>query len=321
MREELIRLRQQTEAQRHELDRLIDRDQNVDEPQGDVGVRLVNALIEGLQLVQIESKPPKFENESRNPCEFIQSLEKYFSIKRVRNDTKLNVVESALEGRARAWFETQRDNFHGYDEFKDGFLREFYSVPIKVKIKTDWLSKRMDSNQGNLQSFFLDQLKTAQYFIPKMESYAVHFCIIQQMPFRTREALVAVDFSDMSKVLQALAQLDATYAERKSNQKESFDSLSRSWNNNLGHGTGSRERQGPRISRIRQSVCVCNSNRGQERANVSGVNINDHDQNYPTNYQSHVNQPVKLPNLSLPPPSFALDDRSDIHISRGNNLN
>ena len=141
------------------------------------------------------------------------------------------------------------------------------------------------------------------------------------MPFRVREALVAVDFSDMSKVLQALAQLDATYAERKSNQKESFDSLSRSWNNNLGHGTGSRERQGPRISRIRQSVCVCNSNRGQERANVSGVNINDHDQNYPTNYQSHVNQPVKLPNLSLPPPSFALDDRSDIHISRGNNLN
>ena len=279
MREELIRLRQQTEAQRHELDRLIDRDQNVDEPQGDVGVRLVNALIEGLQLVQIESKPPKFENESRNPCEFIQSLEKYFSIKRVRNDTKLNVVESALEGRARAWFETQRDNFHGYDEFKDGFLREFYSVPIKVKIKTDWLSKRMDSNQGNLQSFFLDQLKTAQYFIPKMESYAVHFCIIQQMPFRTREALVAVDFSDMSKVLQALAQLDATYAERKSNQKESFDSLSRSRNNNLGHGSGNRERQGPSISRIRQSVCVCNSNRGQERANISGVNINDHDYN------------------------------------------
>ena len=66
-----------------------------------------------------------------------------------------------------------------------------------------------------------------------MESYEVHFCIIQQMPFRVREALVAVDFSDLSKVLQALAQLDATYTKRKSNQKEAFDSLGRSRNNNL----------------------------------------------------------------------------------------
>ena len=74
MRGEIIRLRQQTEMQRYELDRLRDRERNVNEPQGVSCARLVNALIEGLQSIQIESKPPKFENESRNPIEFIQSF-------------------------------------------------------------------------------------------------------------------------------------------------------------------------------------------------------------------------------------------------------
>ena len=61
-------------------------------------------------------------------------------------------MESALEGRARAWFETQRDNFQGYDEFKDRFLREFYSVPIKVKIKTDRMYSKSQTVNRSSQS-------------------------------------------------------------------------------------------------------------------------------------------------------------------------
>ena len=96
MCKELIRLHQQTEARRNELARLRDQDQYVDEPQVDIGVRLVNVLIEGLRLVQIESRPLKVANELRNLHEFIQSPEKYLAIERVRNDSKLNIVESAF---------------------------------------------------------------------------------------------------------------------------------------------------------------------------------------------------------------------------------
>ena len=97
---------------------------------------------------QFDIKMPIFSNEiERNPKEFIQELEKFFRIKNIKDNKKISGVESALMGKAQYWFHLQ-GNFASYDEFKNAFITEFYSIPTQVKVKSAWASRRYQSQDG-----------------------------------------------------------------------------------------------------------------------------------------------------------------------------
>ena len=280
-------------------------------------------MIEGLQAIHIDSKPPKFDNESQNPCEFLEAIEKYFITKRVQNKNKLNVLENALEERAKIWFAIQKNDLVDYESFKTRFLEEFYSIPIKVKIESNWLAKRFDPTRGNLQSYFLQQIKEAQYFLPKMESYEVNFIIVQQMPIRVREALVTVDYSSMDKVLQALAQLDATFIDKNNIQKKSYNKSNQSPSQSGNyHGIDNRDRQNVRSSHVRRdlnSVCCCTSSvNGQHYVDVTQCSFPGQNIGYRQN--QHLCPKLKLPNFSIPPPTFTSESNQN-PSERENSLN
>ena len=91
--------------------------------------------MDNLCAPNVEAKPPKFD-DTRNLNEFLGRLEKCYNIKSIPDNGRLNVLDSALEGRSKAWLETQRCTLLNFDDFKDKFLAEFYSVPIRVKTKS-----------------------------------------------------------------------------------------------------------------------------------------------------------------------------------------
>ena len=176
-------------------------------------------------------------------------------------------------------------------------------------MKTNWLSQRFDPNQGNLQTFFLNQVKEAKYFVPKMESYEVNFSIVQQMPIRVREALVAIDFSDMNKGLQALSQLDATHAEKSLNQKTIRNNTSSSLRHHNSQNHDNRDRNKVFTSRIRADMCgICccaRSDSGKNRvdradSDRTGKHVKSQSYSLTLDLQS-----FDLPNLSIPPPNIS----------------
>lgn len=129
LRAEIDRLRRLNRDQNEQLSQLQER---ILQGNNISGTQSIQNLVDGLKEIHVDIKIPKFTN-NKNPNQFIERLEKYFSVKHVSEANPLNILDGALEGRARAWFEARRDSFLSYENFKTKFLEEFYSVPIRVR--------------------------------------------------------------------------------------------------------------------------------------------------------------------------------------------
>ena len=167
-------------------------------------------------------------------------------------------MDDAFESRARAWFDFQRNTFTDFNEFKEKFLAEFYSIPIRVQIMFSWLARRFDSGKGKLQTYVLNQIKEAQYFLPKIEAYEMHYTIIQQMPIRVGEAMATADFSDFDKISQALSHLDLTSTDKINNQKKQNPNFSNNPNqsNNQNQNNQENKFHKPRMRQVQVFVQV-----------------------------------------------------------------
>ena len=64
-----------------------------------------------------------------------------------------------MEGRAKTWFNINRDRFLTYEEFEVAFLDEIYSMPIQVRIRNQWRNRRYNRGDKSMLSFFMNKLE------------------------------------------------------------------------------------------------------------------------------------------------------------------
>lgn len=311
---EIIRLRQLNDVQNEQLTLL--RQQRPENNQN-----LLQTLIDGFRVLNIEIKPPKFD-ESENPNLFLEKLNKFFLTKRISEENKLNVLEGVFEGRVRVWFETQRNQFIDFNDFRIKFLNEFYSIPIRVKYKSNWLAKRFEPNRESLHSYFLGQIQQAQYFLPRMEDYEVHYTIISQMPIRVREAMATADFSDFNKISQALNQLDLTFSDKSNGQKKPQSNNNNCQSNTQPHSSASysNNHSQENKNKIKVSNIRVQGDQILTRVNECSTLIN------PVIKHSAISNRVRsfknLPDMSVPPPPYNLQVyRSKNEKAESNHLN
>lgn len=162
---ELTNLRKLNQAQNEQLTTLR---QKLTEVPGNNSHPMIQALIDGMRAIQIDVKPPKFD-DLRNPHSFLEKLEKFFQLKQISRENRLDILDGVFEDRAKLWYETQ--NLLTNDEFKRKFLHEFYSIPVRVQIKATWLAKRFNPGKDKLHSYFLkseDKSKTLNILYRKL---------------------------------------------------------------------------------------------------------------------------------------------------------
>lgn len=128
LRDEIIRLRQLNHVQNEQMLQFQNR---AAKNATDANSQLVRSLIDGLRGLTVDVKIPKF-CEPENLQQFFEKLEKYCIIKNIQ-ENRFNVIDGCFEGRARFWFESQRNNIFNYNEFKTTFLAEFFSIPIRIR--------------------------------------------------------------------------------------------------------------------------------------------------------------------------------------------
>lgn len=213
LRRELEILRTELNAQRNLVSELSieeRRNNGVNTPSIDVGGEsLLASLVEHLQGTRIDILTPKFSDSYQtNPLRFLDDVDRFFRAKSIRDDRKLAVIESCLSGRARTWFVINRNNFERYENFVRAFSDEFYTVPVQVNIRNRWRDRRYHVADGSLTTYFFNQVKAAQYIGPRMLTYELNYCIVQQLPSRVRDILSVVDFSNTTLITQALEQFD-----------------------------------------------------------------------------------------------------------------
>lgn len=175
------------------------------------------AILGNVHTMELEVKPPSFADENlKNPLEFLSDVERFCTIKNIKEQNKLSILNVMLEGKARTWYELQ-NSFSNYAEFSQAFLNSFYTIPIQVKIKSQWSTKKFIDQENNLQTFLYRQLKEANFLRRKMTAYETNYTIVQQLPQSIRRALVAINFEDSDVIGQTLANLDSIYAEKPRN--------------------------------------------------------------------------------------------------------
>lgn len=108
------------------------------------------------------------------------------------------------------WHDARAFPFITFQHFKDKFLEEFYSIEARMYAKSEWENRRFQNREGSLQSYYTEQLRGAKFYLSTLAEYEINYLIVKQFPQRAREVLATIDYSDTSKILQALARLDVT---------------------------------------------------------------------------------------------------------------
>lgn len=170
---------------------------------------IVSNLLIDIQRMSLDIKAPKFSDEdSKHPIEYVNDLENYLNARRIVDSARLLVISNSLSGKAKYWYENNKQTITSFESFKEQFKKAFFSIPIQMKIKEKWQNRRYKEEEKSLEVFFSEQLKVAQYFEPKMLNFEINFKIAQQLPWRAREALAGADFENAQTVVTRLQYLD-----------------------------------------------------------------------------------------------------------------
>ncbi|XP_048513868.1 uncharacterized protein LOC125501641 [Athalia rosae] len=307
--------RLQRENERMANERRMDNNRVEDSP------AVVNGLVRRLENLNNEVTLPKFKDDSHmHPNKYLEKIEKYFNIKNTSQANKLDVVERSLEGRAQIWYEA--NNFENYLVFKTAFLNEFHSIPNQVKIKSKWLTRRYESQNGSLQTYFYDQISEAQYFQPKYTDYELHYHIIQQLPIKYRQNLVSIDYSNAKNVAQVLAHMDLNNEARENEKKRCPEvdkhSTGNKYYNNRSISLENRQRNESRNWRSNSNVASYNhhsyrrypqqsydhvgNNSNRQISGMHGMIVANNQYQHRNTNQS-LNGGWQLPNFNIPPPT------------------
>lgn len=206
-------------------------------------------------------------------------------------------MEHALVGKANLWYNL-KGNFRNFEEFKEEFLNEFYSIPIRVRVKKRWMECKYDSRNEPLQTYFYKQLAQARYFIPKLTDFEANYNIVQQYPMWIRETLSTVNFADTSAVAQVLGNLDAV--------KDDSDKMQRRNNNYPQKNTELRVNQ-IKVNEDRNSSQPQRQNNYNNYPRNDGYRRNDDRRNRRSRDETHGpykrnSRNFTLPDTRYPPP-------------------
>lgn len=221
--------------------------QNENDLQGN-NSELINGILKQFQALQINISLPLFDPDRSNPMEFIRNFEKYSIRKNISEDDKLLIVEDALQGTVKIWFDAITTPFLNYNEFKEVFLKEFFSLEARMQVKSEWENKRFNSSNKSLQMYYNQQLKVAKFTVPKMEQYEINFIIISQLPPHVRDILSTIDYTDSDRISKTLARLDLSGGWNKLNNnynvRNNVDMVRTETNVNSGYSGRSEPQEG-----------------------------------------------------------------------------
>ncbi|XP_031779488.2 uncharacterized protein LOC116416172 [Nasonia vitripennis] len=274
---------------------------NNNDQNSNINLDLVNGILSHFETLHVSLVLPTYDGENGNPIQFIEKLEKYFIRKKIKHEQKLLVVEDALKGRARVWYEARFSPFISFEHFKRIFNDEFYSLEARMKFKTEWAAKKFKPGSNHcLREYFLEQTRAAKYITPRMDDYEINYTIIKQLPQRVRDALSTVDYLKSDLISQALARLDASYSENYNGNTQYAKSAQQ------------QERQKHTVNQVNHiqrndSLIKRNNYSGPGRRNYSQDRSRE---NWREPARSDGNSHFALPDTSRPPPKISNQSRS-----------
>jgi hypothetical protein len=117
----------------------------------------------------LSTEKPRFSDncELKSPIEFLEELEKYFSINNIPELFKLHVAVSCLEGEAKLWANIFVKNNPNFCEFKLLFRNRYWNVEQQRSAMVNLSCGRYKEQYGQMAHYFLLMHKKISYLSSK----------------------------------------------------------------------------------------------------------------------------------------------------------
>jgi hypothetical protein len=166
---------------------------------------------ENFRLSNIEVNLPLFDDsKDANPMFHLKQLEQYFELKGIPQSHRLVIACKSVVGEmSRQWLEAISDNFLDYEEFRQAFIKTWWSPSQQSLEKCKLYQDKYDPNAGmSLSAHFIKYAKTAAYLEPKPSETEVIEAIRYHFPMRIQRNLVSTQLNTIGEAVEFLKRLE-----------------------------------------------------------------------------------------------------------------
>jgi prefoldin subunit 5 len=166
---------------------------------------------ENFRLSNIEVNLPLFDDsKDANPMFHLKQLEQYFELKGIPQSHRLVIACKSVVGEmSRQWLEAISDNFLDYEEFRQAFVKTWWSPSQQSLEKCKLYQDKYDPTSGmSFSAHFIKYAKTAAYLEPKPTETEVIEAIRYHFPVRIQRILVSTQLNTIGEAVEFLKRLE-----------------------------------------------------------------------------------------------------------------
>jgi hypothetical protein len=167
--------------------------------------------LSGLPKFFEKEKPPVFDPKIFSPPQFLEKLEEYFEKQNVTGEhSQFLCAKYAMQDNKRVWVEFNNSRMRTYTDFKDIFLKSFWSGADKVAYKESIFKEKFRSVDENesLCDFFQRQFTRAIQHFPEMHFLEMKLHFRNQLPQEISLSLAQPYINNIDAMHDVLKEID-----------------------------------------------------------------------------------------------------------------
>ena len=157
------------------------------------------------------------EDKDTNPVYHLRQLDQFLQFRGVPKAMQLAVAFRSIVGpMSSQWLETVSWNLQDYTQFKQVFLKTWWSTARQSLVKCRLYQGIYDRNSGlSLSGYFLKQATIASYLDPKPTEIEITEALRYHYPIGIQRAMLSTQIRSIEETLDLLKRVEAMEANEK----------------------------------------------------------------------------------------------------------
>jgi hypothetical protein len=245
------------------------------------------------------------ENKDTNPVYHLRQLDQFLKFRGVPKAMQLAVAYRSIVGpMSSQWLETVSWNLQDYTEFKEVFLKTWWSTARQNLVKCRLYRGNYDRNSGlSLSGYFLKQATIASYLDPKPTEIEITEALRSHYPIGIQRAMLSTQSRSIEETLDLLKRVEVM-EESENYQKPHYQPPHKNQNNARQNRNNPHDRRHQTQGQVRHVHYGNHNNNRYQNENNRNRNRNQNYGNRRRNENQERHLPPSTPTLH---PSQAID--------------